>query len=261
MREKRWRAWSFAGPEGEPASTRRSPGSLRPPTGRQGTLWQRLEAQGFDAFELDALRALLAEIAATGVDAVASFGNLMDRGADLDRLLVQSGIARTLDAHSGLMLGYQTHRVAGEAGAGRARQVLGSLRTGLADALGDRGLALAKRPGARTRGAEDEIRAFVKQTYETRVAELEFERRGGRLDTVPFAALTDAQIDDVRRAVRRFAERLRGAARVRTRRARRGRVDPHHPASRASHGRRPVRDRARSPPSRSSQDGRSGRRR
>ncbi len=109
------------------------------------------------------------------------------------------------------------------------------LRPGLADALGDRGRALADAPRARELdGAEDDIRAFVKQTYESRVAELEHERRGGRLETVPFVGLTDAQIDDVRRAVRRFAERLRGAARVRTRgRARKGRVDPHRTLRRA----------------------------
>jgi uncharacterized protein with von Willebrand factor type A (vWA) domain len=45
-------------------------------------------------------------------------------------------------------------------------------------------------------------------------------------EEVPFTSLSDAELEDVRRAVRGFAERLRGAARVRARRARRGRIDP-----------------------------------
>jgi hypothetical protein len=40
-------------------------------------------------------------------------------------------------------------------------------------------------------------------------------------------------MNEVRRAVRRFAERLRGGARVRTRRALRGRIDPHRTLRRA----------------------------
>jgi uncharacterized protein with von Willebrand factor type A (vWA) domain len=201
--------------------------------GTRGNLWQRLEAQGFGVAELDALRALLAELGNTGVDGVTPLVTLLDRGADLARLLARSNLSRTVDAHSGLMLGYLTHRATSEMGAGRARQVLASLRSGLVDALGDRGRALADALAQALEGAEDDIRDFVKRTYEARVAELELERRDGRLATVPFAALTDAQIDEVRRAVRRFAERLRGAARVRTRRARHGRVDPHRTLRRA----------------------------
>jgi uncharacterized protein len=201
--------------------------------GARGTLWQRLEAQGFAADELDALRALLVQFASTGADRVASLENLLDRGADLARLLARSNLPRTIDAHSGLMLGYLAHRATSEMGAGRARQTLASLRSGLVDALGDRGHVLADALAQALEGAEDEIRAYVKHTYQARVAELEAQRRDGRLETVPFAALTDAQIDDVRCAVRRFAERLRGAARVRTRRANHGRVDPHRTLRRA----------------------------
>jgi uncharacterized protein with von Willebrand factor type A (vWA) domain len=42
----------------------------------------------------------------------------------------------------------------------------------------------------------------------------------------PFADLSDDEIDDVRRGVRLLAERLRGAARVKDRHRRRGRIDP-----------------------------------
>jgi uncharacterized protein with von Willebrand factor type A (vWA) domain len=199
----------------------------------RGTLRQRLEAQGFAAAELDALQGLLEQIASGGGDGAARLGVLLDRGADLARLLVQSNLSRTIDAHSGLMLGYLTHRATSEMGAGRARQLLASLRSALVDALGSRGDALADALARALEGAEDEVRAFVKQTYEARLAEFEQQRREGRLTTAPFASLSVTEIDEVRRAVRRFAERLRGAARVRTRRARHGRVDPHRTLRRA----------------------------
>jgi uncharacterized protein with von Willebrand factor type A (vWA) domain len=203
------------------------------PTEARGTLWERLEARGFGGLELDALRALLEQLAGTRADAVSSFASLLDRGADLDRLLVQSGIARAIDAHSGLLLGYLSHRATREVGAGASRQVLASLRPGLADALGPRGLALADALQQELEGSEEEVRSFVRRTHEARAAELEAHRRGGRAETVPFAALTDGQIEEVRRAVRRLAERLRGGARVRTRRARQGRIDPHRTLRRA----------------------------
>ena len=199
----------------------------------RGTLWHRLEARGFSGSEIDALRGLLAELALAGADAAISLGNLLDGGADLARLLVRSNLARTLDAHSGLMLGYLTHRATSEVGLGPARQTLAGLRAALVDALGERGRALGDALALELDGTEEEIRAFVKQTYEARVAEQSEQRREGRLETAPFASLSDGQIDDVRRAVRRFAERLRGAARVRARRAHFGRVDPHRTLRRA----------------------------
>jgi uncharacterized protein with von Willebrand factor type A (vWA) domain len=198
----------------------------------RGTLWERLEARGFQPSELEALRDLLERLAAGGFDVVALTG-LAERGADLDRLLVQSQVARNLDAHSGLMIGYVTHRVASEVGAGRAHGAMASLRTALVDALGERGRELAGALTEELEGAADDIRAFVKRTHDTRVSELEARRRAGGLETTPFASLTDAQIEDVRRAVRRFADRLRGAARVRARHARRGRIDPHRTLRRA----------------------------
>ncbi len=202
------------------------------PTGAGGTFWERLEAQGFTAGELDALRALLAQLGSSGTD-VALMTTFLGRGADLDRLLVRSGLSRAVDAYSGLMLGYLTHRATSEMGAGRARNALASLRTGLVDALGDRGRVLADALGQALDGAEDDIRAYVKRTHEERVAELALDRREGGVEAAPFASLTDAQIDEIRHAVRRFAERLRGAARVRARRARQGRIDPHRTLRRA----------------------------
>jgi uncharacterized protein with von Willebrand factor type A (vWA) domain len=198
----------------------------------RGTLWQRLESRGFQPAELDALRELLSRLAAGGPDG-APIEGVLGRGADLDRLLARSEIARRIDAHSGSMLGYLTHRVAGEAGVGHARRTLPALRSGLVDALGDRGHALADAIAQELDGTDDAIRSFMKRTHESRLAELQGERRSGGLSATPFASLTDAQIDEVRCAVRRFAERLRGGARVRARRALRGRVDPHRTLRRA----------------------------
>ena len=199
----------------------------------RGTLWQRLADRGFEGPELDALRVLLLQLATGGADGRSPLGGLLDRGADLDRLLARSEVARAIDAHSGLLLGYLTHRVLAESGANRARQTLAGLRAALADALGDRGKALADALAQELDAAEDEIRAFVRRAHEARVSDLERERAQHRPATTPFSSLTDAEIQDVRRAVRRLAERLRGAARVRARHARRGRFDPHRTMRRA----------------------------
>jgi uncharacterized protein with von Willebrand factor type A (vWA) domain len=108
------------------------------------------------------------------------------------------------------------------------------LRALLRDALGsDRADALADALAQELERADDKVRAHVRGRYEARVAELERERGERRLETTPFTALSDAEIEEVRRAVRRFAERLRGGARVRARRALRGRIDPHRTLRRA----------------------------
>ncbi len=66
----------------------------------------------------------------------------------------------------------------------------------------------------------------VERTLAARLAE---PAAGGRrrAEAVPFAGLTEQEREEVRRAVRGLAERLRGAERVRRRRALRGRIDPH----------------------------------
>ena len=192
-----------------------------------GTLWDRLEAKGFDPTELDALRALLSNLGARDAGSGGSPGTVLDRGADLNRLLALSGMAAAIDAHSGSMLGFLTHRLTTEVGVALARRTLGVLRTQLVSTLGARGNELADALVRELERAEDEIRAFVNRTYQTRVTEHERDRASGRAETASLTSLTDPQIDEVRRAVRRFVERLRGAARVRARRARRGRIDAH----------------------------------
>jgi uncharacterized protein with von Willebrand factor type A (vWA) domain len=198
-------------------------------SGRRGrTVWERLADAGFTSFEIDALRELVAQLAATDPDSLAAFRVLVDRGAELDRLLALAGLTRHIDADSGLQLGFQTHRLLGRLGVARARQALGGLRVPLRDALGvERGDALAEALASELERAEEEVRSHVRATYEARVAEVERQREERTLATTPFASLDETEIAEVRRAVRRFAERLRGGARVRSRRALRGRIDPH----------------------------------
>lgn len=203
-----------------------------PPPGRR-TLWERLAGRGFALDELDALRSILEQFAASGHAGAMPLAILLAGGAELDRLLSLSGISRTIDAHSGLQLGFQTHRILGQLGAGRARQALAGLRALLAGALGARGDALADALALELDRTDDDVRAYVRGVHEARVTEVEGERGQRRLQTTPFTALTDAEIDEVRRAVRRFAERLRGGARVRARHARRGPVDAHRTMRRA----------------------------
>jgi uncharacterized protein with von Willebrand factor type A (vWA) domain len=201
--------------------------------GPHAPLWDRLRERGFDDAELEALRALLEQLAGGDADAIASLGTLLDRGADLDRMLVLSGMPRTLDAQSGLQLGFRTHQLLGKVGAGRAKGALAVLRARLTDALGARGEALAAALAQELEGAEDDVRAFVRHVYDASVADLDGERGLRRIDTAAFVSLSDSEIEEVRRAVRRFAERLRGGARVRARHALRGRIDPHRTLRRA----------------------------
>jgi uncharacterized protein with von Willebrand factor type A (vWA) domain len=199
------------------------------------TLWERLASPpwAFSEQELDALRELLTQLAASQGEAMAPLGLLLERGAELDRVLALAGVAQSLDAHSGMQLGFLTHRLLGQMGAGRARQTLGALKALLVDALGARGEVLADALAKELEGAEDEVREHVRRTYEARVAEVERHRADRRIETTPFVALSDSEIEEVRRAVRGFADRLRGGARVRARHALRGRIDPHRTLRRA----------------------------
>jgi len=193
-------------------------------TGHRRTLWERLEAGGFSAAELEALRELLDQLAASSPDG--ALGTMLGRGAALDRLLHLAGTSRVLDAmQSPLQAGFFTHRLLDRIGAREARDTLGALRPRLVDALGDeRGAALTAALEAELAAAADDVRSFVKQTVDRR----QQDEAGPRdLLSTPFSSLSDAEVEEVRRAVRRFVQRLRGGERVRRRRARRGRVDAH----------------------------------
>jgi uncharacterized protein with von Willebrand factor type A (vWA) domain len=198
---------------------------------RARTLWERLSSRGFDDDELDVLRRLLARLAASGDESLAT---LVNRGAELDAALARWGAGREVDAHSGMQLGFLTHRLLSRIGAGSALRALAWLRSLLIEMLGARGEGMADALAKELEQTQAEIVAFVRRSYEARIAELDRLRREHRPSVTPFSALTEAEIEEVRRSVRRFSERLRGGARVRARRrAHQGRIDTHRTLRRA----------------------------
>src|SRR5688572_18289126 len=196
------------------------------------TLWERLEAQGFSEAEREALRELLDAYASASPE-----GNLvalLHRGADLDRLLQLAGSARTLAAlESPLQSGFYTHKLLDEVGTWRSQKELEALRVRLVDAMGEeRAAALVAVLKKELELAADDVRSFVKDTLASREAERA--RPEEDVLATPFSSLDDAEVEEVRRSVRSFVQRLRGGERVRRRRARRGRIDPHRTLDRKS---------------------------
>jgi uncharacterized protein with von Willebrand factor type A (vWA) domain len=193
----------------------------------RSSLWERLAAKGFADDELGTLRELLAAFAAAS-GGEGGLAALLTRGPELDRLLQLAGTARVLDAmQSRLQTGFFAHKLLAQVGAPRATKQLEALRLRLADALGsERGDALAAALAQELRAAEDDVRDHVRGLAEVREQAREDADRGG-LESKALATLDPVEIEEVRRALRRFVERLRGGDRVRRRRARLGRIDAH----------------------------------
>ncbi|HSQ64959.1 MAG TPA: VWA domain-containing protein [Polyangiaceae bacterium] len=188
----------------------------------RAALFDRLAARGFVPDEIDALARLLAELAAAGAEA-GNLHALLEGGGELARLLASAGMARALEGlASPLQRGFFVHRALAAAGAPDARKRLALLRSALHDALGARGDALADALADELTGSEDEVREWV----DRRVQPPEPARHAS-LETKALASLDRTEVEEVRRAVRSFAARLRGKERVRRRRARRGAIDPH----------------------------------
>jgi len=194
---------------------------------RARSLWDRLSARGFGDGELEVLRELMAQLAASPGGDLAPLGTMLERGAALDRMLSLGGALRRLDAASGPQLGFLSHRILSQVGSGSARRALALLRSHLVDALAERGEALADALAQELDRTDRDVRAYARSRYEDRLADAESARERATTATKPFAALTEREIEEVRRAVRRFADRLRGGARVRSRRrVLHGRIDP-----------------------------------
>jgi uncharacterized protein with von Willebrand factor type A (vWA) domain len=194
------------------------------------TLWERLAAEGFSEAELDVVRELLDALAASAEDS--AVGPLVHRGAELDRLLQLAGSAQMLESmQSTLQAGFYTHRLLEHVGTWRAQEELTSLRVRLVDALGEaRADALVAALKREVQRAAEDVRSFVQSTIARRDAD---RQQGEDVLGSPLAALDDAEVEEVRRAVRAFVQRLRGGERVRRRRSRKGRVDAHTTLRRA----------------------------
>lgn len=204
------------------------------PGASRQTLWERLAAQGFGEEELGHLRDLLREMAAAEATGAGAFATLLDRGAELDRLLQLAGVVRALDGmRTQLQAGFYTHKVLDQLGVPKSYHALAALRAALTDALGERGAALADALRAELDRAAEEVRQHVRETFARRERELQEIAAERNVETKDFATLDDAEVEEVRRAVRVFVERLRGGEHVRARRAHRGRLDVHRTLRRA----------------------------
>lgn len=194
------------------------------------TLWERLQGAGFSEAELEKLKELLDAIAASNPDS--AIGPLVHRGADLDRLLQLAGATQMLDAmQSSLQAGFYTQRLLEHVGTWRAQDELSSLRVNLVDAFGEeRADALIAALKREIQHAAEDVREVVQSTLARRDAEAD---RGDDVLAAPLVTLDPVEVEEVRRAVRVFVQRLRGGERVRKRRSQKGRIDPHATLRRA----------------------------
>jgi uncharacterized protein with von Willebrand factor type A (vWA) domain len=192
--------------------------------GLRQALFERLSAAGFSPDELDNLLEALAivEPELPGAQALLS---LLDRGAEFDRLLARAGLRRSLDADSGDKLGYFGHQLIGSLGIGSARAALRTLGPRFVASFGVRGEAMSLALGRELDLSEQEARAHLRRAHQALVSERESARAERRLVDARFSDLTHDEMAEARRAVRGFAERLRGGDRVRSRTARRGPID------------------------------------
>jgi uncharacterized protein with von Willebrand factor type A (vWA) domain len=195
--------------------------SLR--SARTAELDDRLLAQGFSRDEVNALGNLLREFMSP--EKGGRLQALLSGSAELDALLAGSSIRDLFDClQSRDQKGFYAHRIVDELGLARARSALLVLVDGLADAMGaERAEALVQALLRELDRSERRVRDQIERHLEEVT---ERARAPGDATARPFADLSEAEIDEVRRAVRRLAERLRGAARVRERHRRRGRLDP-----------------------------------
>lgn len=186
----------------------------------------RLRARGLSDEDVDGVVSIVAALADAGTDGAALLLTLLD-GAALTHRLLADDVKRALaGATSSLMAGFHAQRAMGLVGFPRATRALGPLRAALVAAFGEEaGARLFEALSAELDAARGQLRAHVDGLVARAAADAP--RTDGRAAERPFTALDPRGVEDVRRAIRVLAERLRGAARVRERRGRRGRIDVH----------------------------------
>lgn len=188
--------------------------------------WEaRLKQRGLSGEELGLVRATLGALASAEGDATSDLSllaSMVEGGGELDRRLVDASMGRLLSGLRGeAQLGYFTQRAIERVGVGKARRGLERLERELADLFGpERAREVVEALRAELGLVADEVRAYVEARLRASRQPAETAPAGAR--DKPFAELGEAELDEVRASVRTLAERLRGAARVRERRARRG---------------------------------------
>lgn len=195
-----------------------------PPPGPRPTFSECLSSLGFSASEIALFVHLLREsvTAEDGARVLALVGG----GTALDHLLGRDEVQKLVAmAQSRATQGFYAHRVLDTLAVGQARSILASLLVELGEAMGrERAEQLVAALSAQLDGVEH----LVKAELEQRIASTEERQhdKQERLMSAPFTALSPEEREQVRMAVRQLAARLRGAARVRARHRRRGRLDP-----------------------------------
>jgi hypothetical protein len=199
-----------------------------PERGHLGDLWSRLRARGFRDEELGALRSMLEAAAQRSSGDAAGFLAFAGGASDLDQMLAAAGIARALaPMTSALQIGFFAHEVGKIIGLPTLGSALRRMKDALREALGDeRGALLASALAEELEAMKRRVRGHVEAMLARRLGE-DRDDASLRAADRPFSALSSEEVEAVRRAVRRLAERLRGAERVRQKRNRRGRIDPH----------------------------------
>lgn len=183
----------------------------------------RLRAEGFSDDEVEMLRQALSSLVEGG-----TMGALLGVGGagELTRLLRRPDLLRALDGLTNPMqVGFFTQRAIEGVGLGKVRSAVPLLRAALEGALGERGKTLADRVERELEQTRGEVREHVRRELERRTIGDRDASKQRRLERTPFTSLTDAEVEEVRSAVRRLAEKLRGKARVRRRHAERGAID------------------------------------
>ncbi len=180
------------------------------------SLIEDLRLRGFSPEELEKVRGAIERTAK--VDDVA-FGALVQRGADYDRLLAlvsQTG----QDMRRLGQLGEIQERANEATGLLRAESMMAELERRFRDLFGERANEILDLIRERLRETKREVRTQLRESFDRREG-----TRDGSLEEKTFAALDEREIEDVRKVVRKFADRLRGGELVRRRHALRGRLD------------------------------------
>ncbi len=188
--------------------------------------WGRLRREGFTDAELSTLKRALEALAQGSPEGLQA---LVGGPSDFAHLLATAEIRRSLEPlTSPLQAGFYTQRLVEKLGL--SRPSLGTwvdrLHESLRDAFGaERASALMQAIERELERARASVRLHVEQTIQQR---LDADReRPEHPAAIPFAELDEDDAHMVRQALRQLADKLRGQARVRERRARRGRLEPH----------------------------------